>query len=47
MVFFRVINKHVLSNLLTFAQNLMLNDFLQYLLREEAAGKSVLYARSC
>ena len=44
--FFRVINKQVLSNLLALVQHLMLNEFLQYLLGEEAAGRSVLYACS-
>jgi len=44
IVFFRVINKQVLWNLLILVQQLMLHEFLQYLLGEEAVGWSVLYA---
>jgi hypothetical protein len=46
-VFFRVINKQVLSKLFKLVQHLMLYVFLEYLLGEEAVGGSVLYARSC
>jgi len=39
--FFRVIKKQVLPNLLTLVEHLMLREFLQYLLGEEAVGGSV------
>ena len=45
--FFRVINKQALSKVLTLVQHFMLHEFLQYLLGEEAVGKSVLYVCSC
>ena len=47
IVFFQVINKQVLSNLFTLVQHLMLHEFLQYLLGEEAPGSNVHYACSC